>query len=71
MYKNHVISIIMEIRQWAQSKQINSFYIDIKSSKLNFKVYVCFIKTKSIHTYSKHEMSSQYNTWHVKQVTLG
>ena len=57
--KNHVISIIMKIDNEAHIKLLykyehhkNLIYI---KKKINFKAYVCFVETKSLHTYPKHK----------------
>ena len=62
-WKNHVKNIYIEIRQLTSNgipysktrnhqNSRNSIFIKNKTS---FKVYVCFIETKSIHTYSKYK----------------
>ena len=59
------ILLLKKIRNHQNTR--NSIFIKNKKS---FKVYVYFVKTKSIHTYSKHKQVHK-KILHEKQVTLG
>ena len=69
VYNNYVKSIIMKIGNKAQW---NFFTSKIRNHQnyIGFKVYVCLVKTKSMHTYPKYKWVHK-GILHEKQVTQG